>query len=122
MSALLQIRDPGRRTRAKRLTFNPPVACPAGTPIFETESGSGCRCAIEKNTLTALRDPQSLDEWCFGNYAMCTTWQTEKAWIEEGLRSDAADDRRGMIDTEAYREDLVRMNPELEVTHFYPDE
>lgn len=118
MTDLLQINERVRRTRARRLTFDPPVVCPAGTPVFETNTGSGCHCAIEKNTLTALRDPDSLSTYCFGNYAMCTSWQTEKVWIEDGLYGDAADDMRGMIDGKRYREDLVHQNRDLEVTHF----
>lgn len=118
MSALLQINDPGRKTRARRLTFNPRIVCPAGQPVFETPEGSACRCSIEKNTLSALRDPESLSTFCMGNYTMCTSWQTEKTWIEEGLHGDAADDQRGMIDGRRYREDLVEQQPELEVTHY----
>jgi hypothetical protein len=133
MSALLQITEQGRRTRALRLTFDPPVACPAATAIFETERGSGVRCAIERNTLTAVSDPQSLTGFCFGSgevvapdlpsdYKRCPTWIAQKEWIEEGLRTEKVDDKRGMIDTRTYREDLVEMNRDLEVTHFYPDE
>jgi hypothetical protein len=84
MSGSLQINEPGRRTRARRLAFNPPVVCPAAMPLFETPEGAGVRCAVDRNTLTALRDPQSLDTFCFGNYAMCTSWQMEKEWVAEG--------------------------------------
>lgn len=118
MSALLQINDPGQRTKARRLTFNPPVVCPAGMPIFETAEGAGCRCVVEQNTLTALRDPQSLTAFCFGDYQMCTSWQSQKEWVAEGLRSELGDDRRGMIDGKRWREDMIEMNRELEVTHF----
>lgn len=118
MTSLLQIRDPGQRTKARRLTFDPPIACPAGTPIFETQHGSGCRCGIEQNTLTVLRDPDSLRMFCFDNYAMCTSWQAEKAWIEEGLHGEVSEDRRGMVDGKRYREDLVHQNSEIEVTRY----
>jgi hypothetical protein len=76
----------GRRTRALRLTFDPAVTCPAGTAIHETPEGSGCRCAIERNTLTALRDPSSLLGYCLSDYSACPTWQAEKQHVEAGHR------------------------------------
>lgn len=122
MSGLLQISDPGRRTRAVRLTFNPPIRCPAGQPVYESREGSGCRCPIEENTLTALRDPQSLTAFCFSQYEMCTSWQGQKEWIAEGLRSKQTDDRRGMIDGNKWREEQFEMEREVEVTHFVPED
>lgn len=119
---LVQIKERSRGTRATRLTFNPPVVCPAGTPVFETKRGSGCRCQIERNTLTAQEDPNSLTAFCFGEYQTCTSWQQNKAWIEEGFRGHVTDDRRGQVDTRSYREDLIEMDREVEVTHYLPEE
>lgn len=134
MSGLLQITEQGRRTRALRLTFNPPVVCPAAQPIYESAKGSGVRCMIERSVLVAATDPQSITGFCFGDgrgvvapdlpsdYKRCPSWITHKEWVEEGLRTDPADDKRGMIDTDRYRSDLVEMEREVSVTHYYTED
>lgn len=129
----LKVREQGRRTRANRLTFDPPVKCPAGIPVFESEEGSGCFCTIERNRLTALRDPSSLQSFCFdngtrglsmaesGDYKQCPSWQMQKDW-EQKFFGDAADDKSGMIDTSRYRSDLVEQQREVEITTYHhPD-
>lgn len=119
MSAL-QVIEHGRRPRMVRLTFDPPVVCPAGSPVFESEQGSGCRCKIEGKTMTAHEDPSTLMVFCTNRYDLCTTWQTEKDWIEEGYRTEVADDERDTDAARKARESLMEQREalELEVTHF----
>lgn len=119
MSAL-QVIEPGRRAQVVRMTFDPKVTCPAGSAIAETEHGSGCRCWIERKTMTALEDPSTLMVFCTNRYDLCTTWQTQKEWEEEGYRSEKADDERDTVAARKAREDLMQQREELEleVTHF----
>lgn len=60
------------------------MVCPAGTAVFETAEGSACRCKVEEQTITFLRDPSSLVNFCMGLYTLCPSWQAEKGRIEEG--------------------------------------
>lgn len=114
----VHVEEQGRKTRAARLTFDPPVVCPAGTPIYETARGSGCRCAIEQNTLTAKDDPQSLVSFCFSAYVFCATWREEKLRIEEGTVEPLAE----RVDKVPSREEILGVEierpEEVEVTYF----
>lgn len=88
---VLLVDEHGRRTRALRLTFDPHVVCPAGSAIHETPEGAGCRCAVERSTITALRDPSSLMSYCLGDYASCPSWQAEKQHVERGFVAELLD-------------------------------
>lgn len=114
----LRVNDPGRRTRARQLVFDPKPECPAALALAETRGGSGVRCAIEQAVLTAQGDPSSLASFCLGNYRVCPTWAFEKERIEEGRRIAAADDRRGQVDLAQYREGLVERDADTTVTYF----
>jgi hypothetical protein len=118
----VRVDEPERRTQARRLTFDPVVRCPAGTPVFETRGGSGCRCGIEGTTLTAKSDPSSLVTFCLGEYHLCTTWEAEKLRIEEGRMSGLLDydpDReRAARQSDEWKETLVEQAPEIEITRF----
>jgi hypothetical protein len=104
------------------MVFNPPIRCPAGTPLYETAEGSGCRCGIERNSITALRDPSSLLNFCMGDFHMCPSWEFEQNRIEDGHRLDVIEhdpDRRAAeAQVDGWKEKLVEMNKRVEVTHF----
>jgi hypothetical protein len=123
---LIQIDEVGRRTRAMRLTFDPPCQCPAATPLYETPTGSGVRCAVERSVLSAKLDPSSLQSFCFGEYAQCPSWIAQKEWIDEGLRSSLLDQpNRAMEDRRREWEELgveVELPGEIEVTHYHRDD
>jgi hypothetical protein len=114
----VQIHEERRPTRAARLTFDPPVVCPAGTPVYETARGSGCRCAIEQNTLTAHDDPSSLLNFCFGAYIFCPTWREEKLRIEEGTVQPLAEREDKMPSREEVLGVEIERPEEVEVTYF----
>jgi hypothetical protein len=66
--------------------FDAPPRCPAGAFIAETIEGSGCRCRVEHESLTASSHPSSLIRFCLSRegYMQCPTWQAEKARVESG--------------------------------------
>lgn len=66
--------------------FDVETACPAGAVIGETIQGSGCRCRVEHESLTATSSPTSLILYCLNRdgYKRCPTWQAEKKRIEAG--------------------------------------
>jgi hypothetical protein len=122
MAGLLQINDPGRRTRARRLTFDPPCQCPAAIPVFETPRGSGVHCGVEDNTLTAAADPSSLESFCFGQYVLCPSWEQAKRWEQEGRGEERdkpfAERQREYAEMGVH----VERSQEVEVTHYHYDE
>lgn len=66
--------------------WDAPIACPAGGVIAETMEGSGCRCRVEHESLTATSSPSSLIRYCLHRegYMACPTWRAEKDRIESG--------------------------------------
>lgn len=73
------------RTKMPRV-FDVLPACPAGAAIGETPGGSGCRCRVEHESLTATSSPSSLILYCLSGdgYKACPTWRAEKDRIESG--------------------------------------
>jgi hypothetical protein len=114
------MREAGRPTRAIRLTFNPKVTCPAGDPVYESPEGSGVRCAIERNTLSALRDPSSLLTFCLSRYDSCPTWELEKRRVADRIARELADDRSDQIERPPLPA-AVSLGGETEVTYFEGD-
>lgn len=98
------------------MTFTPVPRCPAADPLYETPHGTGVRCAIECNTLTAGTDPSSLMVFCFDRYDLCSSWESEKRRIEEGRRADAQEAEDEAI--RAKMREMRELDSEVEVTHF----
>lgn len=53
-----------------RAVFDPEPRCPAGAPIGETITGSGCLCRITGNVLTSGENPSSLKVFCLNELPM----------------------------------------------------
>lgn len=68
--------------------FDAPTACPAGAVIAETIEGSGCRCRVEHESLTATSSPSSLIRYCLSRegYQHCPTWIAEKQRIAQARK------------------------------------
>lgn len=64
------------------------IKCPAGTPIAETISGSGCWCRVTSSPLTTGADPRGLEAFCTNadGYRACNVWQADKRAIETGSK------------------------------------
>lgn len=62
------------------------IRCPAGEFVQETIQGSGCRCRITRETLTAVENASTLNNFCAGRYVECPVWQREKEAIAERKR------------------------------------
>lgn len=53
------------------------VRCPAGGAIAETPQGPAVRCAVERETIGAKDNPNSVAKFCCSAYETCPTWQAE---------------------------------------------
>lgn len=86
--------------------------CPAGQAVAETDGGSGCRCLIARDTLTAAKNGPTLGIYCYRKtgrlettgdevgYTACPVWRADKEdfWAERnnsGLLDRVGDLRRG---------------------------
>jgi hypothetical protein len=56
------------------------VVCPAG----ELAGDADVRCKIEQHTLRGHEEPQSIEGFCCGEYAACSTWLAAKKVEEKG--------------------------------------
>jgi hypothetical protein len=75
----VSVHERGRRPRARQLVMpRPVVVCPAGSVVYETPQGTACRCGVEEETITFMRDPSSLVHFCMSSYTLCPSWQAEK--------------------------------------------
>lgn len=54
------------------------LTCWAGEPVGETPGGSGVRCHIEHETLSAKGHGKSIASFCCQNYQDCPTWRAAR--------------------------------------------
>lgn len=51
------------------------ITCPAGVLTGD----ASCHCNIEDHTVQAYLEPNTIEGFCAGDYAACSTWQAAKA-------------------------------------------
>lgn len=69
-----------------RAVFDPVPVCPAGAPIGETITGSGCLCRITGNVLTSGENPASLKVFCLNRIPAARAESADGKVAEHGYQ------------------------------------